>query len=185
MYKLRVELLVATFITIGLAAVALSLLSNELLQDYQRRRVHNAQKLVVEKLSALNADYKALLEKIDSDPNITRRLLPATLGIDYREPNTAYPELNAEYLAAAKKSLETGTTDWTIEPQIPAWLKRTNKPLSRTFLFLAGSCLVLIGLVCFPPRLATGGSDSTSRFDDARNYGQTARKQPDNKKHNN
>ena len=105
----------------------------------------------LEKLESLNADYDALLEQLEEDPNLVKRLAPATLGTKPDDPNTVYPKATPEQIEAAKQALAKDPNDLSDVPMLPNWLTRCSEPRRRISLFVAGSFLVLISFTCFSP----------------------------------
>jgi hypothetical protein len=137
------------FFSIGTAALGIAVLSDDLVQYYQDRNYLNTARDSLEKIRELNYDYDALLAQFENDPNLLRRLAPATLGAGLSDPNIAYPKISAQQLAAARKALSK--EDQSNEPVLPAWLERCIEPQKRKALFYSGIALVLISFVCFRP----------------------------------
>ena len=138
------------FFSIGAASMGVSVLCEDLLDYYQNLRYIDSARQSIEKVRALTEDYDALLSQLENDPNLVRRLIQATVGIEQDEPNTVHPRATPEELAAARDAL-TNADEKSAQPDIPRWLIRSIKPQKRRMLFLSGIALILIAFVCFRP----------------------------------
>ena len=151
---IRVFLFVV-FSGFGVASLAGAILCEELVGHYRDRQLLKEARKSTEKLKALNADYDVLLERLEDDPNLFKRISIAVLGDGPNEPNTAYPKARAEQLAAAREAL-TEANDESAKPTMPEWLTRCTEPRRRIMLFVCGAALILISFACFgPARRAT------------------------------
>ena len=143
--------LFVVFFSIGAAALSGSVLCADLLQYYHNRELLEAEKELPNQLKSLNADYDALLEQLDKDPNLIKRIAPATLGMEHNDADTIYPKATAEQLAAARKALTEEMGLNTTDAALPEWLTRCREPRRRTMLFFAGAGLILVSFICFGP----------------------------------
>ncbi len=144
-------LLFAVFFSIGTASLATSVLCEDLLRYYRYKQLLAQAEQNLEKLKSLNKEYDALLENIQSDPNLLDRAAMATLGQRPAEPNAVYPKASPEQLAAVKQALAEINESRLSAPAEPKWLKRITEPSRRLTLFISGAVLVLISFVCFGP----------------------------------
>jgi hypothetical protein len=142
-------LLFVIFFSIGASVLSVSVLSRELLQYYQNRKLLGQAQVSVSRLETLNADYDALLQRLQNEPNMLRRIAPATLGTKPAEEDTIYPKATVEQLVAAKKVLTEDLNQQTGTPGVPGWIVRCNEPPRRFVLFVAGAFLIIISLVLF------------------------------------
>jgi hypothetical protein len=94
-----------TFFSIGAGALGLAVLCNDFVQYCRNRQSLRNSELSLQQLESLNRDYDALLQQLESDPDLLKRLAPVTLGTPLADPNTAYPKAQAEELAASRKAL--------------------------------------------------------------------------------
>ncbi|HIJ52001.1 MAG TPA: hypothetical protein HPP66_02465 [Planctomycetes bacterium] len=147
---IRVFLFVV-FFSIGAGALSGSILCADLLRYYHDRELLEAEKELSNQLKSLNADYDALLEQLDKDPNLIKRIAPATLGVEHNDVDTIYPKATAEQLAAARKALTEDMGLNTTDSTLPTWLTRCKEPARRTMLFFAGAGLILVSFICFGP----------------------------------
>ena len=150
------------FSSIGATALSGSILCADLLRYYHNRELLEAEKELSNQLKSLNADYDALLEQLEKDPNLIKRIAPATLGMEHNDVDTIYPKATAEQLAAARKAL---TEDMSLNPTdatLPAWLTRCKEPRRRTMLFFAGAGLILVSFICFGPAKEKNREESKS-----------------------
>jgi hypothetical protein len=129
-----------------------------LVQYYQNQELLRETRESLNRLESLNADYDMLLEKLKEDPNLFRRLVPATLGPDaeHRDANTVYPRATAEQLAAARRALMEDPSP-SAAGAMPKWLSRASEPRRRWMLFVCGVVLILTSFVCFRPAKPNAG----------------------------
>ncbi len=148
-------LLFVVFFSIGAAALGGSILCNDLLRYYQSRQLLKAAEVSLSRLESLNADYDALLQQLERDPNLVKRLAPATLGTEPDGKDTVYPKVTPEQLSAARKALSKEAARQPAEPVMPDWIIRCSEPRRRIILFLAGAFLILISFIWFGPAKRT------------------------------
>lgn len=146
-------LLFVVFFGIGTAALAVSILYDDLLGYYHNKQLLISAEETLRQLESLNADYDALLKQLEEDPNLLERIAPATLGTEHADSNTVYPNVTVEQLDAARKVL---AKDLEQQPsrvlsETPDWIARCSEPSRRIILFLAGAFLILISFICFGP----------------------------------
>ncbi|UCE99024.1 MAG: hypothetical protein JSV82_07530 [Planctomycetota bacterium] len=153
---IRLSLFVV-FFSIGAAALSGSVLCCDLLRYYRNRQLLKAAEESLEDLTMLNADYDALLGELQSDPNVLKRIAPATLGTEPAEPNTVYPKASDEQLAAARRALAKDMERQLPKTDMVDRLARCSGPAERIILFLAGAFLILISFVCFGPAKQPSG----------------------------
>lgn len=147
--------LFAFFFSVGAVALGGAVLCDSLIQYYRNQHYLSEAERSLERLESLNAEYDALLERLESDPNLYRRLAPVALGTEPEDPNAIYPKARARELALARKALAARTQDEPNEPATPLWLQRCSEPRRKMALFIAGAGLVLVSLVFFSPRSTT------------------------------
>jgi hypothetical protein len=139
------------FFSIGASALSVSILCDDLVRYYRNNQLLKAAEESLRRLEVLNADYGALLEQLQKEPNAVERIAPATLGTELEAEGTIYPKATAEQLASAKKALSEEASRKVAEPVMPDWLVRCSKPPQRVILFLAGAFLILISFIWFGP----------------------------------
>lgn len=139
------------FFGIGLAALSVSVLCDDLVQYYTNRQLLKAAEASLNRLESLNADYDAVLEQVKKDPNLFKRIAPATLGTEPEKKDTVYPKVTPEQLDAARKALTDDPSREFTEPIVPDWLTRCSKPAQRVVLFLSSGFLILVSFICFVP----------------------------------
>ena len=149
--------IVMVFFGIGAAAMAASILCDDLTAYFRNRQLLKNAQESLEQLKSLNTDYDVLLSQLDADPNLFERIAPAALGIERQEPNTVYPSATVEQLAIARRALSPAegralAQNSKFPPEAgPVWLTRCSEPRRRVVLFFVGTGLVLISFVCFAP----------------------------------
>ena len=144
-------ILFVIFFSIGAASLGISILCDDLVQYYRNRQFLRVTRQSVNRLKSLNTDYDILLEQLEKDPNLVKRLAPATLGTEPEDANAVYPRATPEQLAAAREALMEDPKDQSAGPMLPEWLTRCSEPRRRMTLFVAGSVLILISFACFTP----------------------------------
>lgn len=149
-------LLFVVFFGIGAAALSGSILCDDLLQYYTNRGLLKSAEESLTRLESLNADYDALLQQLQNDPNLIERIAPAAVGAEREDEDTAYPKVTPEQLDAARRALTEDSNQRSSEAMTPRWLTRCSGPSRRIALFLAGAFLILISFTCFGPREQSG-----------------------------
>jgi hypothetical protein len=142
-------LLFVIFFGIGAGALGAAVLCDDLIRYCRNKHLVQEAELSLRRLESLNAEYDVLLEQLENDPNLLKRIAPATLGAQPDEPCAVYPRARARELAVARKALMEQADQETTEAPVPRWLRRCSEPTKRVMLFIAGAGLVLISLVCF------------------------------------
>ncbi|MFB0551744.1 MAG: hypothetical protein ACETWQ_00385 [Phycisphaerae bacterium] len=144
-------ILFVIFFSIGAASLGISILCDDLVQYYRNKQLLRVTQQSVERLKSLNTDYDVLLEQLEKDPNLVKRLAPATLGTEPEDANAVYPRATDEQVAIIKNSLKRDSNEQSAGPALPQWLTRCSEPRRRMTLFVAGSVLILISFTCFAP----------------------------------
>ena len=149
-------LLFVIFFSVGAGALGLAALCDDLIVYWRNERLVKEAHLSLDRLRSLNEEYDALLGELQNDPNLLRRIAPATLGTLPEDPNAVYPKARAQELAVARRALMDRAEQESGEAALPKWLQRCSEPRHRIALFLAGAGLVLISLVFFTPKADVG-----------------------------
>jgi hypothetical protein len=139
------------FFGIGAVALAGSVLCDDLIRYCRDRNLLKESERSIERLTLLNQEYDALLDQLEKDPELLKRIAAATLGKEPNDPCTAYPRTRARELQIARQALLDQSGEDPPAPEVPQWLLRCAEPRRRMALFVAGASLVLISLVCFTP----------------------------------
>ena len=147
---LRVILFVV-FFCVGASTLSVSILCEDLLAYYNNKRLLRQEEESFRQLESLSADYDVVLEQLEGDPNVIKRIAPAALGTEPEGEETVYPKVRAEQLAAAREALEEDLGEVADEGAVPIWVKRCCRPIRRIILFVAGGFLVLVSFICFGP----------------------------------
>jgi hypothetical protein len=140
------------FFSIGAAALGGAVLCDDLILYCQNRQLVKEAERSLERLDSLNGEYDALLQQLENDPNLLKRIAPVTLGTEPEDPNAIYPKARARELALARKALVEQAGEAPAEEAVPRWLQRCSEPSRKLGLFVAGAGLVLISLVFFTPK---------------------------------
>ena len=143
------------FFSIGAASLSSSVLCDDLIQYFRNKHDLREEQASLGRLESLNADYDALLKRLEEDPNlVVDRLAPATFGTESDDPNTVYPRATSQQLAAARQALMEESNKNPTEVAMPPWLRRCSEPRNRFLLFISGVVLVLVSFVCFRPAIS-------------------------------
>ena len=149
-------ILFVVFFSVGAASLGASVLCDDLVEYYRNRQLLKAAQEFLNRLKSLNTDYDILLEQLEKDPNLIKRIAPATLGTEQQDVNTVYPRATPGQLAIAKRVLAANPNQKFVEPAMPEWLTRCSEPRQRILLFFSGGALILISFICFgPPKQIT------------------------------
>jgi hypothetical protein len=139
------------FFSVGAGALSLSILATDLMHYYQNKHLLKQSQDYHSQLESLNTDYDILLQQLENDPNIIKRIAPATLGTGPADTESISPKITQQQLETAREVLKYADTKQDEQPPIPDWLQRTIDPRRRTVLFLAGAFLILIAFIWFGP----------------------------------
>ena len=155
-------LLFAVFFGVGAAAIFLSIRCDELLGFYKNKQLLKSAEKTLSRLESLSADYDALLQQLEKDPNLIKRIAPVTLGVEPQtDADTIYPQAAIEQLDTIREALAKQMNEDVDEPVSPLWLSRCSKPWQRISIFLAGAALVLISFIWFSrPKRSTQKPDA-------------------------
>jgi hypothetical protein len=145
-------LLFVIFFSVGAGALGAAALCDDLILYWRNQQLVREANLSLDRLRSLNAEYDALLKELEDDPDLLKRIAPATLGTQPEDPNAVYPKARVQELAVARRALMDEAGQQSEEAAIPQWLQRASEPRRRMALFLAGAGLVLISLVFFTPK---------------------------------
>ncbi len=88
-----------TFFSIGAGALGTAVLCKDFVQYCRNRQLLRDSEFSLQRLESLNGEYDALLQQLESNPDILKRIAPVTLGMEPADPNTAYPKAQAQDLA--------------------------------------------------------------------------------------
>jgi len=144
-------ILFALFLSGGAVSLGASVLCDDLVRYYRNRQLLKMAEESLDRLKSLNVDYDVLLEQLEKDPNLFKRIASVTLGTGPEDANAIYPKATAEQLAAARRVLAKRLNQQSVEPMMPGWLTRCSRPSRRMVLFFSGGALILISLICFGP----------------------------------
>jgi len=87
------------FAAVGLGAVALAVLGPEWKNLYRLKAARALSEQNNEKISRLLADHQELINLINTDPNVLKRLAAVELGQDVNDPNAIAAQITADYLS--------------------------------------------------------------------------------------
>ena len=140
------------FFSVGAAALGGAVLCDDLILYCHNQQLISKAEMSLGRLESLNQEYDVLLEELEKDPDLLKRIAPATLGTEPGDPNAIYPKAKAREQALAHKALLELSGPEELPDAVPAWLQRCSEPQRKLGLFLAGAGLVLISLVFFTPK---------------------------------
>ncbi len=139
------------FFSIGAISLGTSILCKDLVRYYRNRQLLKAAQEYLDRLRSLNVDYDILLEQLEKDPNLFKRIAAATLGTEPADADAIYPKATEEQLAIARRVMAKELDQEPAEPVMPAWLTRCSEPFRRMMMFFSGGALILISFICFRP----------------------------------
>ena len=139
------------FFGIGAVALGGSVLCEDLIRYCRDKNLIKDSQQSIDRLNSLNKEYDTLLDQLDKDPELLRRIAAPALGKEPNDPNTAYPRARAQEMEIARKAVLDQSGQDQPPPEVPQWLLRCAEPRRRIGLFVAGASLILISLVCFTP----------------------------------
>ena len=144
------NILFVVFFCAGIAAMAVAILAGEILEYYEGQikiyRIEQANHAIRQ----LDEKTVRLIEQIEDDPEILKRLVPIKTGQDVNEPGAILPKVSEAELEKAMQALkEMKAQQGDIEPVVPGWVMRINGQLSRYIILIAGAALVLVSFSCF------------------------------------
>jgi hypothetical protein len=145
------SVLFVVFFSIGAISLGASILSDDFVRYYRNRQLVKSAQESLGRLKSLNIDYDVLLEQLEKDPNLFKRIASATLGTEPEDANAIHPRATAEQLAVARRVLAEDPNQQPAEPVMPQWLTRCSQPNQRIMLFFSGGALILISFICFRP----------------------------------
>jgi hypothetical protein len=143
------------FSAIGILSVTLAVLGPEWKNLYKIKAATKQSEQNNRKIEQIMRDQEELISRINKDPNMLKRLVPANLGQKPEEPNMPAVEITTDTLTQARAVLEWSNDDENprvSQERIPARLQRATLKMSRVILFAAGTGLVLVSFVCFAAR---------------------------------
>jgi hypothetical protein len=144
-------LVFVVFFGIGAVALGGSVLCEDLIRYCRDKNAIRESQRSIERLNSLNKEYDALLEQLDKDPDLLKRIATPALGKEPNDPDTAYPRTKTQELQIARQALLDQSGQDPPASEVPQWLLRCAEPRRRIALFVAGASLIIISLVCFTP----------------------------------
>ena len=144
-------LVFCTCLAIGLSALSLVILYDDLVAYYSYKASLKAAEANIDKLKILNDDYDALLEQLKNDPNLLKRIYRVTFGDESEDEQAVYPRPRPEELYAARAALAERIAQQETETNLPDWMERIKHPRVRIALFLSGTALIIISFIFFGP----------------------------------
>ncbi len=137
------------FFSIGAVVLCGSVLCGDLCRYYQNRQLLQSIEASLKRLESVITDYDTLLEQLEKDPNLMRRLGPVILGIEPVDPNAVHPTIAAEQLTAAREALKKQSRQRPDKYSVPMWLIHSSQWPQRVVLFLSGGFLIIISFIWF------------------------------------
>lgn len=137
------------FFTIGASAVTLAIITDEVSDYYENKKLLKKVRANSEKIASLTTEYDAQIQYIQTDPKVLSRLRKVTLGQETDSWDTVYPKASEEQLAAASVAVLEDLQPSDQFADIPHWLQRCSEPRFRQSLFFAGAGLILITFIFF------------------------------------
>ena len=140
--------LFCVFFTVGTTAFWIAVVADDLVQFYTIRARRDSAQQDVLRLQGAIEDHIVAIERIEADPNVTRRLAPVTFGTEPEGEDTVYPARRDGVVSAEKVLAKMHQK----EPEVavlPGWVERCKSTTGRIVLLLAGAGLIIIAFTCF------------------------------------
>ncbi len=138
------------FFSIGLAAITISILVEELHNYYRNYTTVYQIKMSNEKIEKIIPDIERQLQVAKNDPNRISRLRHLIFGEKLKKDNTVFPNTNDKRLTKiAELLIKMQQTEKHNVPKIPQWVKRVSNYRIRLALFFAGTGLILLDFIFF------------------------------------
>lgn len=141
--------LFCVFFAVGLGAVVLSILVDEIEDFYESRAATVEVEQVNETMEGLVLDVEAQIERAKNDPASLERLKRVMLGVEPSAEDTVFPKATDEGVALAAAVLERAKETADTKEAVPVWVARCMEQRYRWSLFVAGMGLVLITFLFF------------------------------------
>jgi len=132
-----------------MGALAISILCDDLTVYFRNKQDLALAEHELDDLRLLLSTHDSLLNQLENDPNMIKRIAPAVLGAVEEDPNVVYPSTGINEFITAKLALREHNREEPRIPEMPTWLARCRNPRRRAGLFLSGAILVLISFTCF------------------------------------
>jgi hypothetical protein len=137
------------FSCLGIAAISLSMLAQEWIDLYTiNSKLHKVEQ-TNRKIEVLNRDHQSLIDSINNDPNMLKRLDTIVLGTASAEANIPVPDITEQQLQKVKAILAETDSEEPPETGPPRWLQRCGQRRYRLIMFIAGAGLILVSFTCF------------------------------------
>ncbi len=148
------------FFVVGASAIALSILSDEITQNYKNIENLNLIEENSEKLERLIKAYDLQLEQVMNDPEILERLSRRILGTDSQEDGVAEIMATRQELRIATEILNRHSDPNETTPMLRTYAERATQKHVKKGLFLLGSGLILTAFIFFGEPKQKDGSQT-------------------------
>ena len=139
------------FFSVGAAVLSATVLCDDIAEYFYNKSLLKQAEANLHKMESLNADYNALIGRLEGNPKELARLAPATLGMEPNVPGTAYPRATADKLAAARRALTEEPNASPADMGVPIQIILCCQWPRRHILFICGATLMLISFIFFGP----------------------------------
>jgi hypothetical protein len=148
------------YFTVGVAALAMSLLADELAERHLILQLWQRTERMNEKMACACRDYEEVVGRMQTEPNVIARLVRVTLGPRTEQDEQVVQPMSSErHLDVAEQVVSEMFPQRDELEELPGWLSRCSSLAGRGALFAAGAGLILVSFACFGPRYdrAAGG----------------------------
>ena len=135
------------FFALGASAVALSILSDEITQNYKNAEYLNLIEENSQEIERLIKAYDLQLEQVRNDPGILERLSERILGTG--DGDGGDPAATRQELRMATEILNRSSDPNEAVPMLRTYAERATKKHVKQGLFLSGSGLILVAFTFF------------------------------------
>jgi hypothetical protein len=137
------------FFAVGASAIALSILSDEIVQNYKNIDYLNLIDENTQEIERLIKAYNLQLEQVKNDPGLLERLSRRILGTDSQEDGVAEIMATRQELRMATEILSRSSDPNETVPMLRTYAQRATEKHVKRGLFLSGSGLILIAFIFF------------------------------------
>ena len=137
------------FFAAGASAIALSILADEIVQNYRGIEQLKLTEEDTARLEELLKAYDLQLDQVKNNPEVLERIRRKILGDQEQDGDITHPIATLEELQFAKEALKASSGSDEKHGFLRTYAERATKKHVKEGLFLSGSGLILIALTFF------------------------------------
>ncbi len=137
------------FFAAGASAIALSILADEIVQNYQGVEQLNLTEKNTIRLEELLKAYDLQIEQVQNNPEVLERIRRKVLGDENEDPDAADIIATLEELRFAEEALAPSPNSNNTSSRLRIYAERSTEKHVKQGLFLSGAGLILIAFTFF------------------------------------